>query len=352
MTFRKEEWNKIGILKGILISLVVLGHAVGISADTPAYDMAFHDIIFWFHMPLFFALSGAAYKGGTGTGAYALKKVKRFLPPYLAWFVLITAIQGSIMYPKPWLRFLWGGRACGGVYWYITVLLLTAILFAFLDNHIRAKKVMVAVLFLCLTAAAVESNFMPEEAWTGDLLEPLHCIPWNADVTLAAVFYYGMGSVCKDLLSEERITQLIRRKIVRIMLPVAAALVFAVLAVLRLKGVFMYGIDMKYVKYYNLILDLVLPGLAAVVLLYVTRLLAKSKVLTHVISEAGAASLVIMYSHLLILNTGVKIIPAFTGRTLVLTVAAVVIGYAVYALFRLNKITKVLFISGINTKTK
>lgn len=335
MRFREDERDKINILKGILILFVVLGHAVTMLGDAPDRDMAFHDIIFWFHMPLFFALSGAVFRGGVDTKEYAIKKIKRFLPTYLAWFILITLIQGSIMHPKVWLRFLWGGRACGGVYWYITVLLFTTILFALLENKVRSKKLLVAILFICLFAAAAESSFIPEETWAGDLLEPFSCVPWNIDVTLAAVFYYGMGFVCRDLHFEDRIS------------PIIATTIFTVLAVLRLKGSFMYSIDMKYVKYYSLFLDLVLPGLAAVILLWAVRVLVKTKVPARILGEAGEASLVIMYSHLLILGTAGEIVPDFTGRTIVLTIAATVTGYAAYRLFKLNKLTKTLFINGI-----
>lgn len=46
-----EQW--IDIFKGILIIFVVVGHG---------YYQKLNDIIFWFHMPLFFLISGYLFK--------------------------------------------------------------------------------------------------------------------------------------------------------------------------------------------------------------------------------------------------------------------------------------------------
>lgn len=47
--------REIDILKGILILFVVIGHY-------PFINQSIKQIIFWFHMPLFFIISGYFYK--------------------------------------------------------------------------------------------------------------------------------------------------------------------------------------------------------------------------------------------------------------------------------------------------
>ena len=49
----QDRINYLDIAKGILIIFVVLGHS----------DFENRNIIFWFHMPAFFIISGMLYKG-------------------------------------------------------------------------------------------------------------------------------------------------------------------------------------------------------------------------------------------------------------------------------------------------
>ena len=82
----REEW--IDRLKGILITLVVLGHAVGSAAITAdesvrPFFSGVYRVIYLFHMPAFFLLSGMLWKRPTGSfGAFVLRKMKRLLVPF------------------------------------------------------------------------------------------------------------------------------------------------------------------------------------------------------------------------------------------------------------------------------
>ncbi len=341
MSFREAERQKVDILKGLLILFVVLGH-------TTFHNVAFHDIIFWFHMPLFFALSGAVFKGGVDDlKAFAYKKAKRFLPTYLVWFILISILDGDIFRAKGWVRFIWGGRACGGVYWYITVLLFTVILFALMENKLQSRKVLAACLFLCLCIGTVESLLLPENLPDGGGQELLHSVPWNADVTLVAIFFYGMGFLLRDLLTQEKLDILFRERLLKQVIVGIAAVAFMVLIILRFKGLFNYKLDMKTVSYSNLLLNLLLPGLAAIILLWLTGVLMRTRVLKDLLISLGKSSLVVMYVHQFLRAFMEEHTPAFIGRPVVVTVIAVTIGYGLYWLFNKNTVAKKLFITGI-----
>lgn len=67
----------IDIAKAICIVLVVIGHYV--PDNSPAWYVAFHDIIYTFHMPLFMFTSGYVYiatKKDISYGQFILKKIK------------------------------------------------------------------------------------------------------------------------------------------------------------------------------------------------------------------------------------------------------------------------------------
>lgn len=340
MSFQEAEWKKVDILKGLLILFVVLGH-------TTFRNVAFHDIIFWFHMPLFFALSGAAFKGGVDDlKAFAYKKAKRFLPTYLAWFILISILEGSIFKAKSWVRFIWGGRVCGGVYWYITVLLFTVILFAQMEKKLKSRKALAACLFLCLCIGTVESLLLPENLPDGGQ-ELLHSVPWNADVTFVAIFFYGMGFLLRDLLTQEKLDILFRERFLKYVMVGIAVVAFLVLMILRFRGLFNYELDMKIVSYSNLFLNLLLPGLAAIILLWLTDVLTRTSVLKGLLISFGKSSLVIMYVHQFLRVFMEAHTPAFIGRPIVVTIIAVAVGYGLYRLFSKNTVTKKLFITGI-----
>lgn len=121
------------IIRGVLIVLVVVGHS---KTDI------LHDIIFLFHMPLFFILSGFfLQKNKLATKDCLKNKMAALLVPYgvylLIDFLLIRQDYsiGSIT------RMIYGGRSLSGVYWYITCFLFTLFLFAFLLKHLSQNTV-------------------------------------------------------------------------------------------------------------------------------------------------------------------------------------------------------------------
>ncbi|AFE60773.1 acyltransferase (plasmid) [Rahnella aquatilis HX2] len=94
----REQW--VDYAKGIGIILVVIGHvnrgldSAGISISEPFFKI-FDSIIYTFHMPLFFFLSGLFFIRSiqkNGKPEFIKKKVATIVYPYVIWSV----IQGSI----------------------------------------------------------------------------------------------------------------------------------------------------------------------------------------------------------------------------------------------------------------
>ena len=69
----KKRIPEIDYIRGFAIFLVVLGHSIivfPINLHQTTWCMYLYDLIYSFHMPLFFAISGYCYsigEGGTGS---------------------------------------------------------------------------------------------------------------------------------------------------------------------------------------------------------------------------------------------------------------------------------------------
>ena len=181
--------NKIDVLKGLLIILVVMGHA----------EVKFvHDVVFLSHMPLFFIISGLLLKKERlmeGT-KYIKNKIRNLMVPYFTYliidlfFVRRDYTTGSI------IRVLWGGRAISGVYWYITCFLFTSLLLYVLIKTFSDKMSKVLI-FMGGGIAVIELH----------LVNKIHLlqspgIPWNLNVSLMALVCVGIGFFYKDKIKE------------------------------------------------------------------------------------------------------------------------------------------------------
>ena len=100
------------IIRGILIVFVVIGHSG---------EGVLHDIIFLFHMPLFFLLSGFLLEGDRAKEKeYLTYKAKRLLIPYVGYLLVDFLLVRRDYSMNSLIHAFYGGRACSGVYWYIT----------------------------------------------------------------------------------------------------------------------------------------------------------------------------------------------------------------------------------------
>lgn len=127
-----EREQSCDILKGLLIFFVVIAH----------YDAGIiHDIIFLFHMPLFFILSGYVLKHEKIKSYFYIKKrTIRLLVPYVVYLLIDMAVRNNFSI-KIIVAMFWGGRALSGTYWYITCFVATLFLFSTLIKHFADKTV-------------------------------------------------------------------------------------------------------------------------------------------------------------------------------------------------------------------
>lgn len=220
--------------------------------------------------------------------AYTFHKAKHLLLPYFFYLVLITLMQITITLINThhfkmevsFLDLFLGGNGLTGVYlvfWFITTLFAVQIIYCFLDRMKLHIKI-ILVLFAYL-AAHIESHY-----W--HLIQ----IPWDLDVSLYAIIFYTIG----DLYHRSKLT------IKSSFIPWATlpAMIFLIVfVVLYTKGILAFHLDLKQHIYNHLLADLLVPLSIILILIYLSSLLDRFRMVSILLTYIGRASMVIMYLH-------------------------------------------------------
>jgi len=177
-------------LKGLGIALVVCGHI--------ANDTLLQHLIYAFHMPLFFFISGFLHRPANDLRRYFRKKTIQLLVPYAS-FAAIASIPKAAHILRHGLTahrmehgffvLLWGGAAMKGTYgvlWFLTCLFLTQQL----SNWIIVRFSRSA--FMVVSAASLLLSYGNSIWFPGDSL------PWDANVVLAALPFFAVGYLLRD----------------------------------------------------------------------------------------------------------------------------------------------------------
>ena len=107
-------------LKGVLIILVVLGHAIQLTLNDACFNNHVWNYIYSFHMAAFMAVSGfLSYRwGGVKASRFSLiyRRLQQLIIPFLIWSILkvllskqitIDSFINIILYPDGVFWFLW-----------------------------------------------------------------------------------------------------------------------------------------------------------------------------------------------------------------------------------------------------
>ena len=273
MKSRKAYCRWADNMRAILILLLVLGHS---------NNGFVHYVIYWFHMPCFLMLSGYLASEKRLSIDYIKSKISRLLLPYAVYSILIEIFfyRSSPLEAVEYL--LYGsGRLRGGVLWYLPSLFLTVVLFSYIKDHIQTKKKMAVLLTILLILSTGES-------WLFQNVVPP--IPWNADVVLIMLFYYGLGYLFRKTGSEEWAEN------VKIKVPVilfaSAAVGFSYLSNI------IYMFDMKKVVYDNLVLNVVLPVTGFLLLKWIAISISETKMIWSIAKKIGKNTITIMFLHI------------------------------------------------------
>lgn len=155
--------------KGIGILLVVAGHLMRglvdnglVSANAPGYQW-FDFTLYTFHMPLFFCLSGltAAQSLDKGRAPFIKSKLWTIAWPYVLWSIAFGILR--VLFSSKgvtWDRLAWIPIYPMSIFWFLYVLLMCHLVFAFWPERKRSWLLGLSI------AAFAASEFIPEIAKT------------------------------------------------------------------------------------------------------------------------------------------------------------------------------------------
>lgn len=278
----KKRIVEFDIFKGLLILSVVLGHTY----------WPYTEYIYWFHMPLFFVISGLFLKfdQSESFGHWAKRKTVKYMLPYVIAFVceMVVFKNNALIELK---YFLFGGRKLGGVYWFITCLFLCEGMLFWLERRIKVAKVKTAIIVFSFVMALIGSACLIQKYDSIEQITYCLSLPWNMDVCLFAVAFVAIGFYGKSYLKD------VQSGIGQSNLTLAACCAaLAVIVVLHQRGIITVKTDMKYSIY--TIWSAPVALLIGYVLLRVSMMLAKIPIVSQLLAFIGQNSLIIMYAHL------------------------------------------------------
>lgn len=149
----KKRYEEVDLLKGIGIVLMIMGHI--------PFEKEIVRLIYVFHMPLFFIMSGFLYKKRFFSKTVIWKWAKRMIVPYFIFAVLglslwMLEIKPSSLFQaiQPIKSIIWintDGMPINGAIWYLTATLIVYLLYCFIDSYVinpLIKTMLIAVLMV------------------------------------------------------------------------------------------------------------------------------------------------------------------------------------------------------------
>jgi fucose 4-O-acetylase-like acetyltransferase len=192
----------VDIARGIGIALVVLGHNPTINAD-PGIT---YRVIYSFHMPLFFFLSGMFLRPDMPIGEWAIDRAESLLKPYLVttmlwapWFVI--ALDNSMLGYVA--RALYGsGRAVPVIgLWFLPHLFVLSLFSWLVVRHARSRawppEYVAALLLGSIVVGSAFGRFFMELPWQGRIISTPG-LPWGIDLVVLTAPFFLSGYYLRD----------------------------------------------------------------------------------------------------------------------------------------------------------
>jgi polysaccharide biosynthesis protein PslL len=322
MTMTRKRW--IDIAKGLSIILVVIGHSG---------HLEINHFLAWFRMPFFFFVSGLIFKGIKKADYWSWSKlqIRQLMVPYMSYGILFILLFYAFDPTNGYLinttfNFLYGGMILEGahtVFWFITCLLLTRLLFGFLLRY--ALSFQLVLIGSGYILSHVLASYYPSLSF-----------PLNADVTLVTVGYFAIGYYMKNIITKW-ITS--KRLIVTTLLICSAFIMLEVSDTLR------YTLDLKYRIFEHMLLDILIPISIVLLVLSLCYYLAKIAFFAW-ITKLGESTATIMYMHVP-LNMLVALLIGYQHGVVLYTVIGTSIPLLLGYLLKLSSLLSFLFLGSV-----
>ncbi|MBQ9229380.1 MAG: acyltransferase family protein [Eubacterium sp.] len=189
----------IDLARGIAIVAVLFGH-ISLIKDSPFQDnySMVQSVIYSFHVPLFFFISGLCFSNRTvNFSEFLLKKLRAFGIPYITfsflWYIYELATAIIIYHKQMTVQFL-AGKALKYILqirylplWFLTCLFIVELLFYWILRISKEKK----LLMLAMTVGFFAVGIVYRLHVGKDLI-------WNADLSLLLLPFTVVGFLLKS----------------------------------------------------------------------------------------------------------------------------------------------------------
>ncbi|MEH1782204.1 MAG: acyltransferase family protein [Nostoc sp.] len=335
---QRIEW--IDCWKGLAIITVVVGHIVN---PVSKY-------IFWFHMPLFFFISGYLYSKKTDYSAFFQKKCFYLLVPYFSFLFLFTLLQylpliidswqqkkilpidkliGFII-PVIWKQVYGGANLVlwFGVFWFVTCLFFTQQLYNLIYVKFGSNNWLMIKIMLGSYCLAMINYFYLKNV----------VFPWNINVVAMALPFYWLGHMAAK-------SFLINSK--TLIFLIIGIIIFLTAMLLDIVSLLPLNFNMKSTNYGVLIVNVIIALSGIIITQKLALLLYNKPYIGTVLRELGSASMIIMYLHQPIQIT-IKSYPIFAVQG-ISVIDTLVISYIIYKIIFNYSIMRQLFLGDFST---
>lgn len=283
----RQRYDFIDISKGIGIILVVLCH-------TLSQESFVNAVIYSFHVPLFFVVSGLFARPQQRFRSYFLKNVKRLLLPFLVFFLLgltvtciLIGLKNKNIYDIIWC-FINANtfRINVSPIWFLACLFNVTILFyVFYKIILSRDNILLTIISIGIIVVI---------AWQLPELENRFNIylPFKIDVAFMALIFYSIGFLLKDIILNKKFSSKIIDRII---------IIFLTLTVVIISTYFFQGLTNLSGGIYgaNIYLYLFSAFCGSILVIVISLFLQRSKVLAFI----GRNSLIIFSLHTLIIRS-------------------------------------------------
>jgi len=299
---KRISW--IDVARGIGIILVIHGHSLS--------SESYRHLIYAFHMPLFFFISGLVfnYIRNDNLGLVIKKSAKGILVPYVGFALftyLIWLFQNNAFLSFDFSAFL--NHMTGIIYgnsnrlffnivlWFLPVLFVTKVLFSFISK-LKSEKIIAITLFIFSLIGYLISVISPDIR-----------LPFGVETALTAVVFFGAGSLLVTNPHPKLNDFVLRNKII---LFAAASLISGIFAVVNYQN---YGqqIDLRLLHYGNYFYFYIAAISGIVATLILGRIINTNRVLEYI----GKYTLALFIFHPVVLFYANKILAIFISMRVV-----------------------------------
>lgn len=278
----------VDVLKGVGISLIVIGHAKNISSLNEAISF-----LFLFHVPLFFMISGLTINADDSLG----KLLDRAIAVGMAYFVLSLLAMPKFLFlnrdndPLSFFQGVLYGTGHTIVVtpiWFLTCLSLSiaiaGIVLAITKG--RGQLSFVVLLFLSSGAYFLAHQYYSFNEKVGLGSPEASGYPWNIDLSLLGAGFILLGSIFKSKLSE---IGTVKSELIGLFLCLFITVVLYYFYPIKV------DLNFRIFQPWYIAILTAISGIALIV--FLARLISKINTISNIFVVIGQSSLVILFLH-------------------------------------------------------